>query len=387
MRWPVIPTERIYDFSPPFCPRRTCAQHTRAHPRGFRFRRIGAYSTQRRRNIPRFQCLTCRRSFSRQSFATSYYLKRPELLTPVAAGLVAGSAHRQIARSVGCAASTVTRLSARLGRHCLLLLARALAELRGQLAEPLTLDHFETFEFTQDYPFGTAVAVGASSWFVYGMEPAPHRRTGTRSAVQQRRLDSRPARQRLGGYEGSCLRLLPVLLGLAADRRPLELWADGHPAYTRAVMRRGWAGRIRLRSFPNPPRGPRGSPRSLQARLRDRALYPVDLLSLLLRHSQAHHRRETIAFGRRLNALMERFFVAAIWRNFVKARSERRPKAGTPAMRVGLATSGWEWPRVLSRRLFHAREQVPEGWKRIYRRDWTTPVLKANTRHRLKRAW
>ena len=31
----------------------------------------------------------------------------------------AGSAHRQLARSLGCAASTVTRLAARIGRHCI----------------------------------------------------------------------------------------------------------------------------------------------------------------------------------------------------------------------------------------------------------------------------
>src|SRR6185295_19715620 len=100
-----------------------------------------------RRRVPRFRCKSCGRTFSRQSFGTSYYLKRPELLLPVAAGLVAGSAHRQIARSFGCAPSTVTRLSARLGRHALLLQARALSRL-PLLDETVVIDHFETFEFS-----------------------------------------------------------------------------------------------------------------------------------------------------------------------------------------------------------------------------------------------
>ena len=113
---------------------------------GYRFRRLGFYRTSRRRRIPRFRCLTCRGSFSRQTFAVSYYSKRPELLVPVAAGLVAGSAHRQIARSTGCAPSTVTRMAARLGRHAILLLARARQEMLGAVDEPLVLDHFETFE-------------------------------------------------------------------------------------------------------------------------------------------------------------------------------------------------------------------------------------------------
>ncbi|HET8946112.1 MAG TPA: hypothetical protein VFQ07_03950, partial [Candidatus Polarisedimenticolia bacterium] len=93
MDWPATPVEHLSGFQPHFCPRRGCPDHTRSQP-GFRFRRLGFYCTSRRWRIPRFVCLTCRGSFSRQSFAVSYYSKRPELLAPVAAGLVAGSAHR-----------------------------------------------------------------------------------------------------------------------------------------------------------------------------------------------------------------------------------------------------------------------------------------------------
>ena len=68
--------------------------------------------------------------------------------------------------------------------------ARCLEQLRGRLREPVALDHFESFELTQDYPFGVATAVGARSWFLYGLDPAPHGRTGRRSPAQQRRLRS-----------------------------------------------------------------------------------------------------------------------------------------------------------------------------------------------------
>jgi len=113
----------------------------------------------------------------------------------------------------------------------------------------------------------------------------------------------------------------------------------------------------------------------------------VDALHALLRHSAAHHRRETIAFGRRLNALMERLFLTAVWRNFVKRRSERKPDPTTPAMRLGLATERWSWRRVLARRLFPGRERLPRAWRDLYNRDWTTPTLPANTRHRLRHAY
>src|SRR6266850_3749247 len=210
MKWPRTPVERLQYFTPRFCPWPDCPAH-RGSGRRRCFRHHGSYTTRRRRAVPRFRCAACGRTFSRQSFAVSFYLKRPELLVPVAAALQAGSAHRQIARSLGCAPSTVTRLSARLGRHALLLQARALRHLEGSLAEPIVLDHFETFEFTQDFPFGIATPVGGDSWFVYGLDPAPHARAGTRSAAQQSRLAARPRRSLRGGYDASSHRIVSML--------------------------------------------------------------------------------------------------------------------------------------------------------------------------------
>ena len=287
MHWPSTPVEHLGAFQPAFCPRPSCPEHRRTS-RGYRFRRHGVYASRKRSRVPRFLCLTCRRTFSRQTFAVSYYRKRPELMRPVAAGLVAGWAHRQLARSLGCAPSTVTRLAARLGRHAILLLARALSELGGTVDEPFVLDHFETFEFTQDYPFGVATPVGAESWFVYGLDPAPHARTGLRSVPQQRRLEARPRRAARGGYAGSTRRTLDLLLSLGKPGGNVRIRGDGHPAYDHAVARHEQAAHLALERYPNPPRGPKGSPRSVAARVRDQALFPVDLLHKILRHTLAH---------------------------------------------------------------------------------------------------
>jgi hypothetical protein len=387
MHWPEVAVENQEDFKPPFCPRRKCPEHLRRDPGGYRCVPRGSYSTLQQQNIPRFRCLTCRRSFSRQTFATSYYLKRAHLLAPIAAGIVAGSAHRQIARSLLCAPSTVTRQSARLGRHGMLLLARGLEHLAGRLQETIVIDHFETFEFTQDFPLGVATAVGSKSWFMYAIDPAPHRRGGRLSDEQKRRLEKRPSRNLKGGYEGSTRRLLDVLSPLPKSGEPLPLVADGHQAYRDAVADRKAPPEVRLSSFPNPKRGPKGSRRTREAIERDHSMFPVDLLHMLMRHSLAHHRRETIAFGRRLNALMERFFLMCVWRNFVKGRSERKPDASTPAMHLGLVEAPWRWPCVLHRRLFFAREVVPKSWEELYRRRWTTPLVKPNTRHELQLAF
>jgi transposase-like protein len=386
MDCPRTPPERLQRFKPAFCPRRHCPEHTRTTP-GYRFFRHGSYTDRRGRRTPRFRCRTCRSTFSRRAFSVTYYAKRPELLIPVARGLLAGSAHRQLARSLGCAPSTVTRRAARLGRHAMLLLLRALEQLRAGLLEPVVVDHFETFEFSQDLPFGVATAVGARSWFVYALDPAPHRRAGRLSPFQRRRLAGRPQRPTAGGYEGSLRRILDRLLPLTADGNRLRLRADGHTAYDAAVQRHPCCQRIRLLQFPDPQRGPKGAPRSPAALRRDRAMLPVDALHALLRHSQAAHRRETIAFGRRLNALMERLFLFVVWRNFIKGLSERKPDPTTPAMRLGLAQEPWSWSRVLSRRQFPDRVPLGGTWEQLYRRAWTTPVLLSNTRHSLRLAY
>jgi len=326
-------------------------------------------------------CKICGHTFSRQSFACTYYMKRPELLVPIAAGLVAGSAHRQIARTVGCAPSTVTRLAARIGRHTLLLQALALGQLTG-IDEPIVFDHFETFVFSQDDRLGIGTAVGQRSWFVYVMDPAPHRRAGRRSARRAR--PRRPLPDPVpGAFVRSTLRVIRLLGSLA--RGEFELVSDDHPAYSAAVRSLPEGRRPRHRIYRNPPRGP-GSDVAL-ARERDRAMFPADLLHKLWRHTQAHQRRETIAFGRRSNALLERAALMAVWRNFVKGVSERRNDPTTPAMRLGLTEAPLSWRDVFAKRLFPGRIPLPEGWMRIYRRDWTTPAVGRNTRHRLVHAY
>ena len=384
MHWPATPIEHWSSFQPPFCPRRSCCDHL-LHGDRYRYKRYGFYSTKRYKRVQRFYCHGCRKTFSTRTFSLTYYRKRPELMRHVAAGVVAGSALRQIARSLDCSVTTIANIAARLGRHAMLLHARTLKELHGKLNEEIVLDHFETFEYTQDYPFGVATAVGASSWFTYVLDPAPHGRTGRRSPSQETRLRSRPKRANRGRYLGSTDRVLETLRKLVPEGDSLSLRSDGHPDYKRSIARR--RAPILHRCYRNPERGPKGASRSPEAVARDDAMFPVDVLHKILRHSMAHHRRESIAFARRLNAAMERLCLATIWRNFVKGRSERQSRSPTPAQLLGLADCRWSWKRVLSRRLFFDRERLAEPWPMLYRRRWITPLLASNAYHDLRRAF
>ena len=357
-----IESVRPSRFRPPFCPWPECSAHRHSgrgfHRHGFFKRKLDP------RRVPRFLCLDCKRTCSRQTFSCTYHLKRPELLPAVAAGLVACSAHRQIARSHSCTKTSVTRLAERLARHAVLLQTRAEASL-PPLNEPVVHDHFETFVGRQDQALGIGTAVASRSRFVFGPDPAPHRGAGRRPDRTAREGKSEGGNH---AYIRSISRSLDRLLRLAPRDRALRLHVDGRMDYTLALCRHPHRERFRLAVYPNPERGPKGSPRSKAAIARDRAMAPVDQLHQLIRHSCADHKRETLAFGRRLESIVGRQFLTAVWRNFIKGRSERKPDRTTPAMRLGLAESPWNWGRVLSERMFPHRETPPAAWIPILQR-------------------
>ncbi len=318
----------------------------------------------------------------------SYYLKRPELTVPIARGVVNGAAHRQVARIVGCAPSTVTKRIARLGRHAQLLHQLCLAALPG-LDEPLNYDDFETFTGTQYHPCGVGTSVGHNSWFVYGLGHAPHRRGGHLSPAQRRRQarwDRRGGKPVRDPYVHSLHRQFDVLIPKARGEQLLFI-SDDKKDYARAIERHPLGSQVLHRIYPNPKRGPKGSKRTPEARERDRAMFPIDALHGFTRHSVKAHARETIAFGRRSEAQLERAHLFAVFRNLVKLRSERRPCSVTPAMWLDLTDDRWTWDRVFAQRLQPSRINGGAAWPELYDRKMRTPTLTRTPAHRLKLAY
>ena len=134
--------------------------------------------------IQRYRCSRCRRSFSAQTFSPTYWLRRPDVLPVLFGRLVACSGYRQIARELAVSPTTVLGQTARLGRHCLLFHER----LRPRhVTEPLAVDGFESFEFSQYTPVHFHLAVGAASHFLYGFTDSELRRKGRMTAVQKER--------------------------------------------------------------------------------------------------------------------------------------------------------------------------------------------------------
>ena len=287
------------------------------------------------------------------------------MLLPIARLICEGAALRQIARVLGTSHTTVARHVARLGRHSLLFHRNLLQY--HELGEPVVLDGFETFEYSQTFPFHANLAVGARSWLLYHFTDSPLRRKGTMTPQQKLHRDQ--LEQRLGrpdpkAVEKATRDLLKPLLRRLPPGDRLLLHSDDHPAYRRALRRLGTAAeRIQHRITSSKERRTRSNP-----------LFPANLADLLLRHGQANHRRETIAYSKRRQAALERLAVFTVWRNCVKRRRENGPRESA-AMWLGLVDRLLDWRTVLRRRLFPAHCELPSPWDSYYWRKVSTRIL------------
>ena len=358
-------------WRPPHCPNPACDHHQPGSG-SWPYRKHGFF---RRRTSPqqiqRYLCLACRRSFSNQTFSTTYWHRRPTLLAEVMTHTVGGMANRQIARTLGCAPSTVDAQLGHLGRHCLLFHRHLMQQLPPFV--DIVIDGLSSFEFSQYYPFEHLHAVDRNtSWIIHHTD-APLRRRGRMTAAQQRRrtqLEARHGRPDGRAIEHAADELLQV--GLAGAVRAV-VRSDEHRDYVRPVRRQPCEIEHRRTS-------------SRRKRDRSNELFEANALDVFLRHSSANHRRETIAFSRRRADSAYRLSVFTVWRNCIKRRWEKRCRQ-TPAMLLGLAHRALTADDVLNRRLFPEHYELPASWRRYYWRQVWTPVVGVNREHRRKYAF
>ena len=356
--------------APPFCPNPGCPYH--ATPVGWRVVRDGFYLREAAPlRIQRYRCRHCRRRFSEQTFRTTYWLKRPSLLAAVLRGLVSCACLRQLARALDASPQTVLLQANRLGRHCLLFHEQHRP--RGPLAEPLALDGFQSFEYSQFHPTWYHVVAGRRSHFFYGFTDSELRRSGRMTPSQKR---TRARLERLHGrpHPRSIEQETAAVLGLVCcTPQPIELHTDEHEDYPRALRR---LPELQVRHLTTSSRA---------ARTPQNPLFAINLLDLLIRHSGANHKRETIAFAKRRQMAIWRLWVMLAWRNYMKWVSERR-RQDTPAMRLGLRSGRVTVMMLLRRRLFVTRIGLPERWQTYYWGKVGTRMVPRGRSHRLRYA-
>ena len=355
---------------PPFCPNAECQFHYTAT--GWLFKKTGFFV--RRHCMPariqRYRCLHCLRNFSTQTFEATYWLHKPQYLELIFRRIQGCTGIRQMAFDYGLSHTTVLTHLARLGRHALLFQRHHPAPVR----EPLVLDGFESFEYSQYFPFHFNVLVGQNSHFFFGFTHACLRRKGHMTARQKcRRMELEAS---LGRPDPKAVErgVAEVLSQIVGEEARIVLHTDDHPAYPRGFKR---LPRLRVEHHVTP---------STRRRTPQNPLFPVNLLDLLIRHGGSNHKRETIAFSKRLQAAIERLAVLQVWRNYIRPYSVRRG-GPTPAQRAGAVTTRLSVQALLRGRLFPTHVRLPGLLRRYYERGVFTAALGTNRTHRLKYAF
>ena len=356
---------------PPHCPNPKCTFFNKSRER-WPFKRKGFYtrlSTPHR--IQRFTCLVCKRHFSSQTFSTSYWQKRPDLIEPIVMMVVGCMANRQIARALKVSPTTVAHHITRLGRHCLLVQAGELVRIAD--LQEIVIDGFETFESSQYFPFHHNVAVDvASGYFLYHTD-SPLRRKGRMTTRQKKRrtaLEHELGKAHPRAVEIGVRELLEAVTG---KHRIMTIRSDDHRAYPHALASLDARFNHKITS-------------SRQRRDEHNPLWEVNVLDLMIRHSTAAHKRETIAWAKRRQASIEKLAIFQVWRNYIKRRREKGPRV-TSAMLLGLARRPWQLADLLEARMFFEKVALSTRWQAYYRRTVRTSALPVNRVHQLTYAF
>ncbi|MCB1150025.1 hypothetical protein KDK88_00645, partial [bacterium] len=156
-------------------------------------------------------------------------------------------------------------------------------------------------------------------------------------------------------------------------RSAITARSDEHPAYRRSIAQL----RCRVRHHVTSSKGHRD---------KHNPLWEVNLADLMIRHSTAAHKRETIAWVKRRQSSAERLSIFMVWRNLMKRRWEKGP-AVSSGMLKGVTDRLWSVREVLGERIFRTRVELPEVWARYYERSVSTVGLGRNRRHTLKYAY
>jgi hypothetical protein len=203
------------------------------------------------------------------------------------------------------------------------------------------------------------VAAGAESHFIYAFTDAELRRKGRMTAHQatKRAMDE----ARWGRPDPKAIELeMAELIRLFVPRGSrIVLRSDEHKAYPRAFRR---VEEVLIAHEMTP---------SKQARTARNPLFAVNRIDMLTRHCSANHKRETIAYSKRRQSLMERYAVFVVWQNFQKSRSEKQQDA-PPAQALGLVSHKLSTSELLARRLFPSRVLLPARWRIYYQRRTRT---------------
>jgi transposase-like protein len=324
---------------PKFCPYQKCRSHSLAN---FSAVKKGKY--QRKcdgRWVQRFQCHSCCRKFSTQSFRFTFRLHKPLLRLQLFALLNSKVTLRQAARVLGCSRHTVERLARKMAITC-----RDFHELQlrlqgKQLRGVFQLDELESFEGDRSLcPITVPVLIERKSYFVLHTDVAPMGPRGRLNPRARGRLETylnhypkRENQSRLAVAK-SLLRLRELL----ADDSLLHLQTDRKVTY-KSLAKQIFPGRIAVHV-----RGSSKTPRTY-----GNVLFPINHTLAMMRDGISRLVRRSWGVSKNRNRLNEHMAIWMVYRNYSRGITVKSPNV-TPAMALGIC------PRpILAKEILSAR--------------------------------
>lgn len=327
-------------FRPKSCPHAECPSHSGS---AFTWRRRGAYERLcDHRVVPRFECLTCNRGFSEQTFRFNYRLKRPELLALFFVDRISKVTHRQSARNHACARSTEERQFRKLGAHCAAFHEARMKEVatRGGLGEVFLLDELETYEQNRlEKPVTVPILIERDSGFVLdtrvGALPARRLRGKPRKPPLPGQPERRSESRKVVKQAFECLR------AVSPKDKPLSVLTDCKTSYEK-ILRQLFGKRC-------------NHLRTVSTRRRDvsNPLWPINHTLARVRDNVSRLVRETWAASKLRKRLAAHLAIWTCYRNYVRGRTNREPR-NTPAMFLGVQEQPWGVGELLNWRVFPA---------------------------------
>src|SRR5262245_27796122 len=327
------------EFTPPRCPNRRCRMHGNPLPR-FYIRRGSYLASCRPVPVPRFQCRSCERNFSRQTFRLDYRDHRPECNVQLFQLLISGCGLRQCGRIVQLSVRSVQRKFRKVARAMRQLNRNLLRSLPDTAHRTFLLDEIETFEHSSIMRLTVPVLIERESLAVLAVDVGPIRRVPRRGSHRQRWL----ARHELkhgsrGDRSRACVRRVLGRLRRLWGQRPGLLQTDEKALYG-ALLRRQWPESPATMAHETTP--------SRLPRTVCNPLFPINLTDAMLRDNNGRLRRRTwlvSKLGKYLRSQLE-LFVA--YRNWHRPRTNFDVAERTPGVVLGLAERPFEFGEMLA---------------------------------------
>lgn len=350
-------------FSPPYCPNPDCVQHMESLEDGFT---LHGWLTMKRfpHKNRRYKCKFCDQTVSYYFYTLEYRQVKYGLNREIFTLTHGGTSNRQIGRYFDVSEHLVRARIEKISRWGMLRHMKFMNEFK--ITEPIVYDGLENFAFSQYDPNNLNHAIGKQSQFIYYYNLAPMNRKGRMSDRQKAMKEY--LERKFGAYPKYAIRnctteLLKWLCEHVRKEDSLILHSDEHYQYRKSIKYD--VPDLDITHITTSAKEPR---------THRNKLFAVNFADMLIRHMSAAYKRETIAFSKNHNAMVDRYTLFMINKNYMRTRHikphvlDERANKESPAMTIGLTDRIMKFREFFKCRIMLTQIKLSKAWRNFYRR-------------------